>query len=367
MEFVFWQNVLSIHQSSFLRNLSLSYKVVLVVEKKMSDRRLKEGWDVPDMGDTQIIIAPSLIEVTEIVNSHREAIHVFSGIHAYPLVNKAFHLIHDLRLKTLVLAEPYDFLGFKGFLRRYRKKIQFLKYGRGIHGLLHTGELGKYWFEKAGFPKEKLFHWGYFTEEPVLFNDGNLKYGVKNKASILFVGTINKNKNILGLVSIVKKYLDLFDNFTIIGVGPLENELKNAIQDNKNIKYIGKLPNSQVQVLMQDFDMLILPSFYDGWGAVVNEALQNGMRVICSEHCGASSLLDNKNRGEVFYFRKGDNLDTVLKKWLIKGPLTFEKREEIIEWSKHSISGIVITEYFIQICKYIFENEGVRPVAPWLT
>ena len=51
---------------------------------------------------------------------------------------------------------------------------------------------------------------------------------------------------------------------------------------------------------MRQCDLLVLPSLFDGWGAVVNEALQAGMRVLCSTACGAASLLDGRQRGGSF-------------------------------------------------------------------
>ena len=44
----------------------------------------------------------------------------------------------------------------------------------------------------------------------------------------------------------------------------------------------------------------MLPSRFDGWGAVVNEALMVGTPVICSDRCGASDLIENGRNGYVF-------------------------------------------------------------------
>jgi glycosyltransferase involved in cell wall biosynthesis len=44
----------------------------------------------------------------------------------------------------------------------------------------------------------------------------------------------------------------------------------------------------------------VLPSRFDGWGAVVNEALMVGTPVICSNRCGASDVIENGRNGYVF-------------------------------------------------------------------
>lgn len=43
-------------------------------------------------------------------------------------------------------------------------------------------------------------------------------------------------------------------------------------------------------------DVLVLPSQYDNWGLVVNEALAFGCRVLVSERCGAAELVLGRPR-----------------------------------------------------------------------
>ncbi len=76
---------------------------------------------------------------------------------------------------------------------------------------------------------------------------------------------------------------------------------------------------------MDKCDLLILPSIFDGWGAVVNEALGRGMRVLCSNGCGSSVLLDGEQRGSVFNLEAND-FELHLVKWLKKGKVSEEER-----------------------------------------
>lgn len=61
---------------------------------------------------------------------------------------------------------------------------------------------------------------------------------------------------------------------------------------------------NKVHQMMHRFDVLVLPSRYDGWGAVINEALQRGLYVICSNRCGAKALVVNDKIGKVFCSKK---------------------------------------------------------------
>ena len=93
---------------------------------------------------------------------------------------------------------------------------------------------------------------------------------------------------------------DGFSRLDIIGRGPLETEVKRRASACAQFHFLGVKTNREVQERMRTGDLLVLPSLYDGWGTVVNEALQNGMRVLCSDACGASVLLDGCVRGASF-------------------------------------------------------------------
>lgn len=119
----------------------------------------------------------------------------------------------------------------------------------------------------------------------------------------------------------------------------------------------GRLSNSDAHLQMATHDYLILPSLYDGWGAVVNEALSVGTRVLCSKACGASILLDGNERGEAFS-QKNDI--QILKKWICQGNLSVAERMKIIYWANENITGNAASNYFLKTLR----NEYVQ--APWI-
>lgn len=362
MRFVFWQNIVSIHQSAFLSALAMRYPVILVAQYELDNERKGDGWQVPDIKGVKILV-PKKEEEWSCLLEDKDMIHVFSGINSFPLVYEAFKIAYKRKLHLITYMEPYVWNDVFGFLRKCKYMYLNLKYGNGIQGILSTGQTGVNCYLKAGYKKEKIFQWGYFTDSASVYE---LVRGDRKKVRLLFVGRLDKNKNCLKLIDICKQMQNDFDYLTIVGGGCLEECVEKEVQSTPSILYKGVLSNKQVNLLMQEHDILILPSQYDGWGAVVNEALQNGLRVIASESCGSSILLDGKIRGEIFYFKGGDSLEIVLKRWIMKGPISVEERKEIVDWTKGTISGISAATYFIQICDYIFNKKGERPIAPWL-
>lgn len=175
--------------------------------------------------------------------------------------------------------------------------------------------------------------------------------------NLIFVGRLDDNKNILTVLEIFEGIKDSIGQFTIVGDGNLNERVRQYTDKYTNVVMTGNLTNKTVLKLISLNDILILPSKYDGWGAVVNEALSVGTRVLCSETCGSSILLDGNDRGESF---TPTTMKDVLVKWIDKGPINQQDRKSIIAWSMNRISGTVSANYFIDCFK------DINAQAPWI-
>ena len=313
MKFIFYQNIISIHQSSFLTNLAINHDVILFVYEDIYDSRKKQGWEVPKLANVKIIKKPTKEEVSFFFNINNT--HIFSGINTYPFVYKFFKKAVISGFNVFTMLEPFRTDGFKGKLRYIKYFYLMQMYDSKIKGILATGRLGRSCYENVGFSKNKIFDWGYFVEDKLDFS--KKKYEINKFRKIVFVGEISKRKNIIPLVKKILPLLSHNNQFSIIGDGVLLNKLQQLISNTQNVNYLGNLNNNEVVKLVSKHDLLILPSLFDGWGAVVNEALHTGTQVLTSESCGASVLLDGEKRGAVFSLKK-NNMEAVLKKWINK-------------------------------------------------
>lgn len=106
--------MLSIHQSALISALADDHKVLLVAEHTMDADRIGTGWSVPDMGKALVIISPSEEEADKILDDYRDAVHVFSGINAYPLIYRQFKRACKQGCFILNYLETYKYLGFSG-------------------------------------------------------------------------------------------------------------------------------------------------------------------------------------------------------------------------------------------------------------
>jgi glycosyltransferase involved in cell wall biosynthesis len=288
----------------------------------------------------------------------KNAVHVFSGVNAFPMVDQAFKLAVTRKRTIGIMSEPFNWFGLKGKLRFVKYFLFNLKYGNRIDFILTTGKRGRWCFERTGFTENKIFEWAYFTETPDVSVYDNKTADFK----LLFIGSIDKRKNILSLVDVCRK-LNIINQLQIIGTGNLEKELLQKIGDTE-CQYLGKVPNQAIHKIIAHSDVLALPSIFDGWGAVVNEALMCGIPVIASDNCGSSALLQGI-RGRVFSVKK-NNLEDVLKDFITVLPYNAEQRKEIRNWAFRNISGEAAARYFTDIIKHVRKETVQRPVAPWL-
>lgn len=133
------------------------------------------------------------------------------------------------------------------------------------------------------------------VEKKVCFEDMKVKYGLKDDY-VLFLGTIEPRKNIAAIVrafcelSLKNKEIGEKYQLVLAGAKGWKNEKIfseiNACKKNPElrgvVKYIGYVPSSEKFSLIKYSTCFIFPSFYEGFGLPVLEALSLGVPTITS-------------------------------------------------------------------------------------
>ena len=159
-------------------------------------------------------------------------------------------------------------------------------------------------YNLIGLYKNKILKWGYFPE----VQEYNIDKVIKNKNNhILWVGRFVEFKHPEKMVTLAKYLLAKGYNFRIdmIGIGPLEEKIKKLARNNNvdsNIIFHGSMPNQDVIKFMKLSSIFVFTSDYgEGWGAVLNEAMNNGCAVIASKRPGATPYLINHHKNGFLY------------------------------------------------------------------
>jgi len=130
-------------------------------------------------------------------------------------------------------------------------------------------------------------------------------YDLQNKKVLLFVGRFIKEK---GLIQFLENILTILNNkndivFVIVGEGDEKSKIESLIKDNhldSRVILPGRYEGQELYAWYLCASGFVLPSTYEPFGAVVNEALIFGLKVLCSQFAGSSYLVFDSKLGLIF-------------------------------------------------------------------
>jgi glycosyltransferase involved in cell wall biosynthesis len=192
---------------------------------------------------------------------------------------------------------------FKKIIKYFILNI-FFKY---INFFLYIGTLNKKFYLDLRVNKNKLYPSPYAVDNHFFANKQKVKVTINKKFKkkiILFVGKFIERKNILEFLNLAILFKnDIRFNFLMVGDGHQINLCNQIIKNNKlsNIKIAGFKNQKELKEIYKKSFLLIVPSKYETWGLVVNEAMASGLPVICSRSCSSSrDLIINGKTGYVY-------------------------------------------------------------------
>lgn len=358
MRIVFWQNCLSPHQLPYIVHLlddSRVDEVVIAVGETVSEARKKMGWQIePFQGfdKCKVYICPHDVIINSLLEERSgESYHLFSGIRADAFVFKCLCMSMKYKLHRGMITERPNTYNFKWnivngkpyWMHRIRFFIQDKKFAKRMEHVFAIGFGADTYFKSLGL-RWKVHPFCYCTK--FIPGYSNITHAVPQ---YIFVGSLSPRKNPLSIVRAFSQFK--LGGMTFIGDGEMNNILQKEIAKYNLQDYIhilGTIPQLQISSYLYSADVLILPSLYDGWGAVVNEALQAGCFVICSDACGACILLNNNSKlGIVFKAGSVAALADCMKYVNTHLNEIRENREFRMKWAETHLGGRIIAKYFV--------------------
>jgi glycosyltransferase involved in cell wall biosynthesis len=122
------------------------------------------------------------------------------------------------------------------------------------------------------------------------------------KKVFLFVGRLVKIKNVDFLLRAFAQAEIENSVLVIVGNGEEEEKLKSlraSLNLSETCIFTGKIEGEELLSWYNIAQCFVLPSYVEPYGAVVNEALLAGCKVLCSNLAGSSELITNEN-GAIF-------------------------------------------------------------------
>ena len=364
---IFWQNEPSLHMAPLVKALAAlpHNDVHVITEWALSEDRRALGWSNLDHGDAEVHVCPSdasrrYLETTLAEGSY----HVFSGLGAYPKTTGSLRAISAYRpAHVAVFSEPWNPYGFRKHARRLKFFLRKTSLDRVIDTYLLAGATARSQFADLGVSKEKLFPFAYFVGQ--VSRPLEVSFPPATGFSIVFVGKLEQRKNVSLLLRALSEITRPW-RLTIIGDGPSADELKTTASNLgilSRVQFLGAKDNTAAREGITLSDLLVLPSRFDGWGAVVNEALHAGVPVVLSSAVGSADLLAHSDRDCVFQSDDVISLRLALDQAIRRGRPTRVQRSDLMLWANDTIGPAAGANYLMGILDR--DASRASPVAPW--
>ncbi|MBQ6970974.1 MAG: glycosyltransferase family 4 protein [Synergistaceae bacterium] len=264
---------------------------------------------------------------------------------------------------------------FKGPL--WKDAVRFVKYSRYSGGrsqarspqskfyLLCAGAFANWDYHTCGLFDGKAYRWGYFTE---------LKrhdiFPEKERASLIWTGRFMEEKHPELAVIVAKNLREMGLDFRMrmIGAGAIHgkiSEMVSSLELSDKVELMGSLPTAQVRAEMEKSEIFLFTSDrWEGWGVVLNEAMNSGCACVAGGKIGSVPYLvkDGVN-GLVFRDMDADDL-TEKVAGLLRQPgrisLLGRNAYETVagEWSPKTAA-----ERFVRLSEALDRTAG--PVSLW--
>lgn len=324
-----WQPVLTDHQAFTYQQLKYRSNLPLVVQVLEIESKVRraQGWLDISVSDIQRFLIPKslffLYSLQCLINN-RNAIHIFGG--AFGSFRMFLVLLVAVRLcsECYLISEPYSpvALGYlqdeniwlsrlKAWLRPGLYRFYMMMLRSHLTGVFAISRLGVKQFISAGMPSDRVFPFGYFVPISSTLLHQSLSYSPSHPPlRLVFIGSLISRKGLAILIDAVRLVVAEGIQVCLDVYGPGSSSSLDA--DQANITFKGQLPFGCAQKFLPNYDILVLPSYYDGWGVVVNEALCAGIPVLCSDQVGAGVLVDTFGAGQIFPSGNSQSLANII-------------------------------------------------------
>lgn len=324
MKAALYTNIVSPHQMPLARELvkCLQDNYRYIFTEPLHGERIKMGWS--DDADRWLLNASAHPDEAERWLQNADV--VFSGHRALDLFEKRA----AAQQKTYYFSERWfkpmrmALLGgtFKcslpgwirmlvpSYWRMAKRMVKWLNndpnaryFAMGVHA--------KYDMICLGVRPEKIVDWGYFVV-PSQRADNNRTVLQSDELKVLWVGRMIDWKRVDTIVravyEMVRRKAKSRISLTLVGDGEEKPKLMRLVAklfaaSSQPISFLPSQPIEKIRELMHSHDVYVLSSdSNEGWGAALNEALEEGMRAIGTFEAGSSATILPRER----LFHAGD-------------------------------------------------------------
>jgi glycosyltransferase involved in cell wall biosynthesis len=268
-------------------------------------------------------------------------------------IKSSFFFLTDANIEAEVLKR-----GWKILLKKFTLgKIIFPLAG----GFLCSGSANSRLYSYYGVPDKKLvpfaYSWGSNRlplESPTpLGNKAKIREDLgipQDTRVLLFCGRLHPEKNPFHLLEAYDKISSPTTMLAFVGDGDLRQPMEQYVTDHHldSVRFFGFQDRNDIAKYYKASDALVLPSFRESWGIVVNEGMAFGLPIIVSNQVGAGNdLVEHGVNGYIFNEGDKDELSNQLELICAMPQDELDKMgqrslELIGEWSSRNLGATLV-------------------------
>lgn len=269
------------------------------------------------------------------------------------------------RYRARVFIYPEGF--FKSALSKEKIKLFYnrhLKYRKNKNlYMLCANAYGVNDFNSLGLYKDKVYKWGYFLETNKYDIDKLIEEKENNeKMEIIWVARFIKWKHPEVVIKLAKNLKKQNYNFEIkmLGAGVLQDKIKRTIKKENLedvVKVVGQVPSDKVKDYMEKANIFIATSgSSEGWGAVVNEAMNAGCAIVANKKMGSVPFLIQDNENGMMY-EKYKDLELKVKELLDNKKLRAKLSKNAYEYITQKWTSSIAAENLIELFEAVMNGK----------
>lgn len=217
---------------------------------------------------------------------------------------------------------------------------------------------------RVGFGNKTL-KWGYFPQTKQYSSEQMIENKNQGVIKLLWVGRLLKWKHPEMFLHVCNELKQLGFSFVadIIGSGEMEQEMSEYIYLNglsENVTMLGNKTPEEVRKKMEESNIFLFTSDYgEGWGAVLNEAMNSSCAVIACEEAGATKYLVGHEKNGLSYKKSADEkmVFELVKKCINNRELCNELGDKAYETILHTWNAEVAATRLYEFSKAFLDKK----------
>jgi glycosyltransferase involved in cell wall biosynthesis len=339
--------------------------VICVWCEDVSLLRRSHGWPSIERHNLQEVFLPQKRwggAVDDLIKRHPEALHIFSGIGAYPQITHALRRVEQASVpRYAVMAESPILLGWRAPLRRFKSAWYYWPRRRRMLGLLAMGQFASDFYADLGIPRLRIYPYAYQSPYEPMAADAVAKSG-----RFVYFGQLDYRKGVDILIKSLSAIRGSY-HMDIIGDGPERLSLEALSRSfglSEKVSFLGTLPSAELHLRLAGYAFSVVPSRFDGWGMAVSESQQAGLPVLVSDQVGAAELVAASRAGEVYPMGSVRRLAELIQRRLHDSALLNQERAAALSY-RHKLRPQVIGQYLNDSLEHMIGLRSIKPKPPW--